>query len=119
MKRLILALLVACAISGNLFGFDLSVPNEVIAYKNLEIVLTPDEGMELNQARFYFYQEGKTEPLYAVFANKDGVWKTTIPYKYFVGEELTYYTLVQTAQNKFIRYPQRGNGKAKIGRAHV
>jgi hypothetical protein len=88
----------------------------VPSYKDLDIVLTLDKGMELAQARFYFLVEGNDKPLYAEFKFKEenGVWGTKIPYKYLTGEELNYFVLVQTTQKQFLRKPDFGNSKARL-----
>ena len=116
MKKPILAMLVFLLAAVTVFGFDVSVPNEVPSYKDLDIVLTLDKGMELAQARFYFLVEGNDKPLYAEFKFKEenGVWGTKIPYKYLTGEELNYFVLVQTTQKQFLRKPDFGNSKARL-----
>ncbi len=105
-----------CVASVALFGFELSVPNEVPAYQDLVVTLSLDPGMTISEARFYFLQEGKAEPVYTQFSLKDGVWSTVISYKHFKGEELNYYAQVLTAEGTFPRVPETGYRKARLVR---
>ncbi|HWR13105.1 MAG TPA: hypothetical protein VN445_14875 [Rectinemataceae bacterium] len=114
MQKRILAIIVFCLAVASLFGFEISVPNEIPDYKNLEVRLTTDAGAGLAQARFYFLEKGEEIPLYAEFTEKDGVWSTLIPFKYLRGEEFSFYTQVQTKQGKFLRSPASGYQKARL-----
>lgn len=114
MKKHTIAALLSCLVVLGAWAFEAPVPNEIPGYRNLEVTLTLDEGMVIDQGRFYFMQEGKEEPLYAPFEQKDGVWSALIPYVYLKGEEFSYYAQVQTAQGKFLRYPAIGKLKARI-----
>jgi hypothetical protein len=114
MKKHILTLLLLCIASTALFGFELSVPNEISAYQDLVVTLSPDPGMNIAEARFYFLQEGKTEPVYAQFELKNGAWTTVISYKHLKGEELNYYVQVLTSEGTYPRVPETGYRKARL-----
>ena len=114
MKKLILVLLLLCGATVVLFGFEISIPNEIPAYKNLEVTMTMDKDVVVEEARLYFLQPGKKEPLYAVFTDKDGVWNTVIPYPYLLGQEFLYYVQVLTKDGKLIRNPASGTNKARL-----
>jgi len=114
MKKYCLALLALCVATTGLFAFDVSVPNEVPAYKDLEVILMMEEGTAAAQARFYFLKDGNGEPLYAEFTQTNGVWSTVVPSSYLRGEELVYYTQVQTTKGKFFRSPATGYDKARL-----
>ena len=98
-----------------LFAFQVEVPNEVPAFRNLELTLEPGptEGA-VDQARFYFQMEGKREYLYVEFTQEKGIWKALVPFTYLTGEELVYYSQVKTTEGKFIRDPQIGTKKARL-----
>ncbi|MGE4584115.1 MAG: hypothetical protein AB7C91_05665 [Sphaerochaeta sp.] len=104
------SLVMAC-----LSALEVDVPNEIPAYENLTITLKPSasEG-EVAQARFFFVQEGKRDPLYSEFSLQKGEWKTSLPYTYLKGEELTYYTVMQNADGQYFRDPQIGTRKARL-----
>ncbi|MFZ2782239.1 MAG: hypothetical protein WAZ31_09385 [Rectinemataceae bacterium] len=114
MKKLILALLLCCSAAVAVYGFEVSVPNEVPGYKDLVVTLALEPGEAVVQARFYFLQEGNAEPFYAEFAEKDGAWTAVVPYDYLRGEELVYFTQVQTDQGKYVRNPVEGTYKARL-----
>jgi hypothetical protein len=115
MKKPIVLACILCIGTALLFGFDVSVPNEVPGYQDLRIVLTPDaaEGA-VDQARFYVLQSDSEEPLYAEFTETDGVWSTVVPFDYLGGEELSYYTQIQTTNGRFYRKPISGYSKARL-----
>jgi hypothetical protein len=114
MNKHILALLLCCIATAAVFGFEVSVPNEVPGYKDLVVTLTMESGVKAAQARFYFLQEGNTEPFYAEFAEKDGAWTAVVPYTYLRGEEFVYFTQVQTDQGKYVRNPLEGSSKSRL-----
>ena len=114
MKRYSIATLVLFSILFGAFAYDVSVPNEVPDYKHLEVRLVLSESETVEQARFYFKQEGKDELLYAPFELKEGVWSAFVSYEYLKGEELSYYLQVQTPQGKFFRNPTSGWRKARL-----
>lgn len=103
------------ALASPLLAMQVDVPNEIPAYDNLEITLTPSasEGT-VKEARFYFYEEGKRDPLYAVFSNENGKWVTTVPYTNLSSEELSYYVMLQNTSGTFFRDPQIGTHKARL-----
>ncbi len=114
MNRYSIAALALFVIVVGVFAYDVSVPNEVPDYKHLEVRLVLAEGEAVEQARFYFKQEGKEELLYAPFELKEGVWSAIVSYEYLKGEELSYYLQVQTPQGKFFRNPTAGWRKARL-----
>jgi len=115
MKRTIVLILVLCIGTAFLFGFDVSVPNEVPGYQDLHIILTPDEAQgAIDQARFYVLQSGTQEPVYAQFTETDGIWSTIVPFEYLRGEELSYYAQIQTMDGRFHRKPLTGYNKARL-----
>jgi hypothetical protein len=114
MKRYSIAALALFVVLVGVFAYDVSVPNEVPDYKHLEVRLILAEGEAVEQARFYFKQEGKEELLYAPFELKEGVWSAIVSYEYLKGEELSYYLQVQTPQGKFFRNPTSGWRKARL-----
>jgi len=113
MKRLALALLLAsCAMAAS--GFDVTLPNEIPAYKDLNIVLNLEPGLKIDQARFYLLPERRDVPQYAIFKEKDGVWSTVIPSIYLRGDELMYYVQIRTAKGEIRRFPELGTRKARL-----
>ncbi len=114
MKRYSIAMLAFFVILSGALAYDVSVPNEVPDYKHLEVRMILAEGEAVEQARFYFKQEGKEELLYAPFELKEGVWSAIVSYEYLKGEELSYYLQVQTPQGKFFRNPGSGWRKARL-----
>ncbi|MDX9985792.1 MAG: hypothetical protein RBS44_16425, partial [Sphaerochaeta sp.] len=68
-------------------ALELDVKNEIPAYQNLTVKLTPgpSEGT-VKEARFFFYQTGKREPLYSEFNEERGIWVANIPYTYLTDE---------------------------------
>ncbi|MBI9094127.1 MAG: hypothetical protein JEY71_04500 [Sphaerochaeta sp.] len=102
-------------VSVSLFSLALDIPNEVPAYQNLSVILTPSpsEGT-VKEARFFFYQEGKREPLYSEFAEEKGVWIAKVPYTYLTDEELVYFAVMQNMDGKIFRSPQMGEQKARL-----
>lgn len=101
--------------ASSLFALDVDVPNEVLSYRNLEITLSlsPSDGV-VEEARFYFQQTGKREPVYTEFSESKGIWSALVPYTYLEGEELIYYTLMKNTNGVYIRDPQIGNKKARL-----
>ena len=98
-----------------LSAMRVDIPNELPAYENLAVTLTPSEGEgPVMAARLYFYQEGKRDPLYAEFTQENGEWGTTLPYPYLQGEELEYYTVIQNTSGTFFRDPGIGTAKARL-----
>ncbi|AEV28791.1 hypothetical protein SpiGrapes_0966 [Sphaerochaeta pleomorpha str. Grapes] len=116
MKKKVFLLLVLVSFSlSSLFAFQVEVPNEVPAFRNLELTLEPgpNDGT-VDQARFYFQMEGKREYLYVEFTQDKGNWTALVPFTYLTGEELVYYTQVKTTEGTFIRDPQIGTKKARL-----
>jgi len=113
-KAIGIAVLLVMA-SASLFSLALDVPNEVPAYQNLSVTLTPSpsEGV-VKEARFFFYQEGKRDPLYSEFAEERGVWVAKVPYTYLTDEELVYFAVMQNMDGKVFRTPQIGEQKARL-----
>ncbi|MCX7027277.1 MAG: hypothetical protein NT061_07335 [Spirochaetes bacterium] len=115
MKKPIIALVLFSWVAAGLFGLDISVPNEILSYKDLDLSLTIEEGVSIAQARFYFLQEGGEQPLYALFAEKEGAWSVHIPFTYLrKGKELSYYVLAQTTKGVFLRVPETGYFKSRL-----
>ncbi len=109
---LVLVFLMTSFILGAL---EVDVPNEVLAYQNLTITLkpSPSEGT-VKEARFFFYQTGKREPLYSEFTEQRGSWVAQIPYTYLTEEELVYFTVMQNTDGTIFRTPQIGEQKARL-----
>ena len=106
--------IVICATS--LFGFELDISNEILAYEDLKITIEPskNEGT-IEDARLFFYQKGKNEPLYSEFENKDNTWTTIIPYSYLENdEEFEYFAVLKNTEEEIFRYPKIGNKYTKI-----
>jgi hypothetical protein len=114
MKKNILTLLILFVGVVSLFGFNLSVPDEIPDYENLEVVLTMEEGEGvIDEARFYLVKDENEDPVYAKFIQKDGVWSTTIPYTYLTGEELVYFAQLRTADKRILKNPEIGEKLAR------
>ncbi len=106
--------IVICATS--LFGFELDISNEIPAYEDLKITIEPstNEGT-IEEARLFFYQKGKNEPLYSEFEKKDNTWTTIIPYSYLEkDEEFEYFAVLKNTDDEIYRYPKIGNKYTKI-----
>ena len=114
MKKTILAVMVAFCATAMLSGIDISVPSEISAFKDLEIGLGLRPGEGIQDARFYFIQQGTGELLYSSFKEKEGKWVAVVPFQYLKGEELVYYTQVRTDKGKLMRYPSSGRFKARL-----
>jgi hypothetical protein len=114
MKTRLLIAVAAFILASSAFCLDLSIPDEVPGYKDLELSLQPGPGESISQARFYFLQEKSAKPLYADFELREGVWTATIPFKYLAGEELEYYLQVRSAQGRVSRFPESGVSKARL-----
>jgi hypothetical protein len=99
----------------SLFALEVNVPNEVPAYENLEVILTPkaSEGT-IREARFFFYQKGRRDPLYSEFVQERDSWVARIPYTYLIEEELSYFTVMQNTDGTYFRDPQIGTRKARL-----
>lgn len=113
-KAIGIAVLLVMA-SASLFSLALDVPNEVPAYQNLSVKLTPSpsEGV-VKEARFFFYQGGKRDPLYSEFTEERGEWIAKVPYTYLTDEELSYFAVMQNMDGKVFRTPQIGEQKARL-----
>lgn len=96
-------------------ALELDVKNEIPAYQNLTVKLTPgpSEGT-VKEARFFFYQTGKREPLYSEFNEERGIWVANIPYTYLIDEELVYFAVMQNTDGTVFRTPQIGEQKARL-----
>ncbi len=113
--KVIATIILLVMVSASLFSLALDVPNEVPAYQNLSVTLTPspNEGT-VKEARFFFYQGGKREPLYSEFTEERGVWVAKVPYTYLTDEELVYFAVMQNMDGKVFRTPQIGEQKARL-----
>ncbi len=114
MKKLIIALAVFCILVSAASGFELSLTGEVPNYKDLELTLKPAADESIVQARFYFMYDSGKQLLFADFVQRDGVWKTTVPFKYLKGEELEYYVQTKSAKGVISRVPATGKSKARL-----
>ena len=114
MKKLIIALAAFCILVSAASGFELSLTGEVPNYKDLELTLKPAADESIVQARFYFMYDSGKQLLFADFVQRDGVWKTTVPFKYLKGEELEYYVQTKSAKGVIARVPATGKSKARL-----
>lgn len=114
MKKLIIAFVAYCILIPAVSGFELSLTGEVPNYRDLEITLKPAAGESIVQARFYFMYDNGTQVLFADFVESNGVWKTTVPFKYLKGEELEYYVQTKSAKGVISRVPETGKSRARL-----
>ena len=109
----LLALLVVGAVP--LFGFSITVPNEIPSYVSLEPVLEVAEGdEEIEEARFYVMIEGEEVPSYARFTETEGVWSAFVPYTVFSDDKLEYFTEIRTVNKTIVRIPAEGLNSAVL-----
>lgn len=114
MKKLSIIALFLCASAAALFGFDVTVPNEVPSYKDLTVPLNLDAGLKITEARFYLLPERKDVPQFAKFTEEKGKWSVVIPFEYLKGEEVIYYVQIRTASGEVKRFPELGTRKARL-----
>ena len=114
MKKLSLIAFLLCVSAMALFGYDVTIPNEVPSYKDLVVTLNVESGLKIGEARFYLLPERSDVPQYAKFTEKNGKWTTVIPFEYLRGEELIYYVQVKTAKGEVSRFPATGTRKARL-----
>ncbi len=115
MKKHICLLIVVLLVSVPLFGFTVTVPNEIPEYENLLVILDdPEEDGAVGEARFYIVKEGEKTPLFAEFTEKEGIWSTIIPISYLTGEELVYFTEIRTTDGPVVRLPFEGENRAVL-----
>jgi hypothetical protein len=114
MKKLSIVVLMLCASAATLFGFDVTVPNEVPSYKDLTVSLNLEAGLKIAEARFYLLPERKDVPQYAKFKEDKGKWSVVIPFEYLKGEELIYYVQIRTDKGEVRRFPDLGTRKARL-----
>ena len=109
----LLALLVAGYIP--LFGFSLTIPNEIPGYISLEPILEIAEGdPEIEEARFYVMIKGEEAPSYARFTETEGVWSAFVPYTVFSDDTLEYFTEIRTVNKTIVRIPAEGLNSAVL-----
>ena len=114
MKKLSIIALLLCVSVAALFGFDVTVPNEVPSYKDLAVSLNVEAGLKITEARFYILPERKEVPQYAKFTEQNGKWSVLIPFEYLKGDELIYYVQIRTAKGEVRRVPELGTRKARL-----
>ncbi len=101
---------------GSLSGYTVSVGEEIPGYANLEVVLelTLEEQEAIESARFYIVQPGEADPLYAEFAEDEGLWRTVIIPEYLIGDTLNYFVEMKVSDGPISRYPAAGVLQAAI-----